>query len=262
MRRLSRRRKLLISIVMLLVLVVGGATGWLPIHKVAFQAFSPIGNILNKSGVRLSRAFDELGQLGSLGRQIDELEGENLSLNSRLSQLSELEAENSQLRNQLGYAARSKVQTISVEVVNFQPDGVRQFVHINKGESDGIRKGAVVIDGDALVGRVIDVSGGSAVVMLVNDPEFRVLVGNQNGTTTGIVKGQPGGAVIMERIQKNQNLHTNDTIVTSGLDGEFPKGLVLGKVESITESNDGIFLVANIAISADLRRVRLVQVVR
>lgn len=262
MKKQNRRSRIIVIIIALLVLIVGGATGWLPLHRVAGKVLSPVGSFLNKGGVRLNRAFHEIGQLGSLGQQNDELKGENLGLNSRLSQLSELEAENSQLRAQLGYAARSKTQTIPAEVISFQPDSIRQFIHINKGETSGVRKNATVISGDALVGKVSEVGGSSSAIMLVNDPEFRVLVMNQTGAVAGIIKGQPGGAIIMERIQKNQSLSIGDTIVTSGLDGEFPRGLVVGRVESINESNDGIFMVAGIAPAADLRRVSLVQVVK
>lgn len=262
MKKQNTRSRVLIIVIALLVLTLGGMTGWFPLHRLAGKIFSPVSSFLHKGGVRLNRAFHEIEQLGSLGQQNDELRGENLSLNSRLSQLSELEAENSQLRAQLGYAARSKTQTLPAEVISFQPDSIRQFVQINKGESSGVKENAAVISGDALVGRVGEVSGSSSAVMLVNDPEFRVLVMNQAGTVPGIIKGQPGGAIIMERIQKNQNLSIGDVIVTSGLDGQFPKGLVVGRVESIDESSDGIFMVAGITPAADLRRISLVQVVK
>ncbi|MGH9857341.1 MAG: rod shape-determining protein MreC [Acidobacteriota bacterium] len=257
-RRFSLGKWLLIAT---LVAVAGSVSGWLPVDRLAGAVGRPLGSGLSSLGRGLGSRLSELGQLGGLSEQNRQLEAENNQLQQQLAEASQLMEENALLRQQLDFAQRTRHQLLGADVISYQPDGVRQFIKINRGSRDGINAGQAVVVSGSLVGRVVRAEAGYADVMLVSDPDFRVLVSSRGGQATGIVKGRPGGLVSMERVPRDQPLGFGDLIVTSGLDGEYPRGLAVGEVVNVGEADEGIFLVAQLKPPVDLKLLHQVLVI-
>ena len=258
---MSRRKQLIILISVLLIGLVGSWTGWLPVDKAARALVRPFSTILTATGRRIGRSFDELGQIGTLSKQRDELAAENARLLEQNIEKQRLEQENQQLRAQLDFDQRSNYRVTGADVITFAPDEIRQFIYINKGSSHGLRSGMVVTSGNALVGVVKEVRSNTAEVVLVSDPDFRVLAASLDGKATGIVKGKAGGSLSMERIPRDQPIKNDDVVVTSGLDGSFPRGLEIGRVGSVETSAEGIFQTAQLRSSAQLKRLQVVLII-
>lgn len=258
---MSRLKQLIILLSVLVVGLVGSWTGWLPVDKAARALVRPISTTLTAVGRRIGRSIDELGQTGTLGKQRDELAAQNANLLEQNIEKQRLEQENQQLRALLDFAKRGSYRVTGADVITFAPDEIRQFIRINKGSSHGLGTGMVVTSGNALVGVVKEVRANTAEVMLVSDPEFRVLAASLDGKTTGIVKGKAGGSLSMERIPRDQSIKNDDVIVTSGLDGSFPKGLEIGTVGSTETSAEGIFQTAQLRSSAQLKRLQVVLII-
>src|SRR3989344_3355154 len=109
---------------------------------------------------------------------------------------------------------------------------------INKGKTDGIQVGFPVIYKNFLVGSVVDVFDYRSVVVLITSPKLSVAALDQTSGSRakGLVTGNFGTALIMDRILQDEVIAAGDLIVTSGEDGIFESGLILGKVVEVSES--------------------------
>ena len=245
----------------LLLLVMLNALGWVRVPALAQPILTPLSKPLTRLGQSVGGFFTELTQLGSLNSKNNQLEQENAQLREQVAQLKQLETENQQLRAQLQFPSQSNLQLLGADVVAFAPDTIHELLVINRGSKDGVTVGMPVVSGGQLIGKISQVSGASSFVLLVNDASFRALVIDQETKTPGIIKGQAGGAVVMERIPQTQSINNDDTIITNGQDGEFPPGLIIGKVSGVSNDSQSIFKNAQIQQVVNPYELRVVLVV-
>lgn len=175
-------------------------------------------------------------------------------------------AENERYKEELGFTERQKqlnlpyeyriAQVTSVNVA----DPFNQTININLGEKDGIKEGMPVIAVDGVVGvigRVYEFS--STVQLLTNmddkDPNSRAIsatvLGKEN-ESFGMIESydQSTGTFTMTRIAESDPLKEGDTIVSSGLGGTFPRGLVIGTVDSTQVGDFGLTHTAQVKPAA------------
>lgn len=128
---------------------------------------------------------------------------------------------------------------ISVQVIARDDTPYVQGITIDHGANDGIKKDAVVITHQGLVGHVEKVEPTTAKVRLINDLNSSVSVRLQTESrTTGIVRGQSqGNLMVIAYIPQTDVVSRDDVVLTSGLGGVYPEGLVVGKVARV-ERND------------------------
>ena len=170
--------------------------------------------------------------------------------------------QNEILKRQLNFGASAIQKLLPAEVTAYQPDNFRAFISINKGARDGIKEGMAVTSEGSLVGKITEVSTTSAKVFLLIDPEFKVAALDQNSPSraTGTVRGQIGRGLFMDKIPQDQQVKPGDTIITSGLGGDFPKGLVIGRVESVNQKDNAVFQTAQIVSDIKFSQLEIVFV--
>ena len=133
-------------------------------------------------------------------------------------------------------------------------------VLINKGAGNGVAKDMAVATSEGVVGRVIEVSPGTAKVLLIIDPNSAVDVIIQRSRAQGIMEGKIDEICILKYVQKNEDVQVGDIVVTSGLGGVFPKGLLVGRVSQVDPMRPGIFQYIEVAPSVDLAKLEEVLV--
>jgi rod shape-determining protein MreC len=131
---------------------------------------------------------------------------------------------------------------------------------IDKGEKDGVAKDMAVAVSEGVVGRVLEVSPGTAKVLLITDANSAVDVIVQRSRVQGILEGTTGEVCILKYIQKNEEVQVGDVVVSSGQGGIFPKGLVVGKVSEVDRKRPGIFQYIEVTPSVDLSKLEEVLV--
>lgn len=258
----NNNRKYFIGLVIALsLLLLLNLIGWLPLTDAGAAVVRPFSTLLSRAGQRLGNAVREIGSVGSLNQKNSELEAKNQQLSAEIVRLRELEDENAQLRQQLKFPLRGSAEMVGADVIGYQPDNVRQLIQINRGTNDGIKVGQVVVSESNLVGKVQSVSVHAANVLLASDANFRVLVLDQNTRAPGIAAGQLGGTVIMDRIPQTAKVNNGDTIITNGLDGDFPPGLIVGEVVSTKRPGESIFSQAQLKQPFEVTQLKLVRVI-
>jgi rod shape-determining protein MreC len=216
---------------------------------------------LQESMTDVLRSLREgVASVRGLGGLVDEnkrLSQEVVRLLAQQRENKVLQRENEDLRRQLGFRDRAAEDLVAGEVVSRSRDGWWNTLRINKGASDGIKPDQAVISMDGLVGRTVSVSERTADVLLLSDPTCRVAAQILRTGSFGLVAGRgPSweGQVVcrMEFINKNVPIVPGDEVITSGLGGVFPKGLLIGYVDRVYTDRTGLYQYADIISQADL----------
>ncbi len=210
------------------------------------KATSPVLIVFSQTSNKTSGTFTSLFNLSKLQTENAQLKDTVNKLQAELAQLTEAKKENEKLRSDLGFLNSGNYIYETAQVVSYDPSNLRGMITINKGSNNGLSNGMAVISEGFLVGRLIDVSKNSARVQLVTDPTSAIPVTLQQSTTNGIAKGQIGYGLSMEKIPQGQLVNKGDTVISSGLGGEIPKGLILGTITTISKQENSLFVTAEI----------------
>jgi len=196
-------------------------------------------------------------------------ERENINLKRELSRLiqksneyHEIELANIRLRNLLEFRQTVSSPTVAAEVIGADPSPWYRTIIINKGKSDGIRKGLPVVIPEGVVGQVIDTGSNYSKVLLIIDQNSAVDAIVQKNRARGIVKGVSSDKCILKYVVRRHDIEPGDNIVTSGFDGVFPGGLYIGYVEKISQGGAGLFHEVEITPYADFEKIEEVLVLK
>ncbi len=117
-----------------------------------------------------------------------------------------------------------------------------------------------VLANQGVVGKIIAVSPNASRVLLIDDHNSALDGFDQRSRARGIVAGLVDDGVILKYADRSQDLRAGDTVVTSGLDGIFPRGLLVGTVQSVHREGPGLFLAVRIAPAVDFRELEQVLI--
>jgi rod shape-determining protein MreC len=159
----------------------------------------------------------------------------------QLNLCAEIELANDRLRHLLGFEEEIKRPMIAARVVGKDPSPWSKTVIVDKGTVDGVRQGAPVVIPEGIAGVVVEASAKYAKVLLLIDPNSAVDALVQQTRSRGIVKGGGADYCVFDYVLRKHEISVGDTVVSSGLDGVFPKGLRVGRISEIVRLNAGIF---------------------
>ena len=221
------------------------------------DGISPLQAAL-RGGVReLHEIFRYIRGIGDLALENRALSEEIVYLRGEMRMARELERDNQMMRDLLGFVRRFPNRLISCEVVGRDSTGWWQTARLDKGASSGVVVGRAVITPDGLIGRTVSVSERTADVLLLSDPSCKVSVRLSRSGVFGVVAGlgvKPGEqpACRMDFILQTADVQEGDEVVTSGLGGLFPKGLLVGRVSRVEMHEGGLYQTAWIDAVATL----------
>lgn len=251
---------LLVSLLLLTVQTRGGGTG--RAGELVAIAVTPVQSLL----VRIHRSalgfWANYIDWKSVRRENATLRSENEQLRVQAMQAGETREENGRLRRLLILRDRLPLATVAGEVIGREAGGWVRSLTVNRGRGDGIAQQTPVIVPDGLVGRVVQVHRGAAVIQLLNDPASTVGAVVQRTRTAGLVEGDAGGALRFKFMARDgATVAPGDLVVTSGLGTLFPKGLPVGRVAKIEDKGSALFHFAVLAPAVDFSRVEEVLLV-
>lgn len=237
-----RRARILLAALSLAALVLitidyraGGPAGRGPIDQlrsVATTLFAPVQN-------GLATLVRPVGDVAGSVTDLFRLQSENARLRERLERLRErresfedLRRENAELRSLLDMRERISLDTITARVIALAPSNYEWTVSLDAGADDGVRRDMPVVDGDGLVGRVIQVTPRACRVLLAIDPQFHAASRLASTGETGTITGQAGGLMDFQPLDSEATIEQGDTVVTSSYEnGLYPSGIPIGSVE-------------------------------
>lgn len=222
----------------------------------------PAKNVLSFAAYHFRSAGSFFVSIGAMKQEYEKLLSENAELRARNATLADMERENEALRHEIGLLPRDRFRLVPAEVIGRGGSGSGGSLILNVGEQSGVRKGmAVVVDRGVFAGRIGSVAPFSSGVIAVSDPESIVNAVETATEARGIVRGEYGLGLVFDMVLQSDTIREGDEVVTSGLGGDIPKGLLVGTVIRQESSIDQLFQRATLAFPVRLDRTRFVFVV-
>lgn len=182
------------------------------------------------------------------------------ALRIRLQQEEALAAQSRALQQLLDLRTQAPLQTAAAAVIAGGASPDFRTMTIDKGTRDGLRPDMAVVAPAGVVGRVIMPSALAAKVQLLIDRNAAVGVLDERSRAQGVVLGTGSDRLRMEYVPGTADVKVGDTIVTSGIDGIYPKGFVVGQIESI-DRGAGEFTNIVVRPAVDLTALEAVLIV-
>ena len=203
-------------------------------------------------------------------------QNENNYLKSRVTELEQtktrnasLEAENRQLKEALKVKKTlTDFDIVNASVISRSPDSWTDLLVINKGATAGLKKNMAVMSGGGVIGRIIEVSAASAKVELITATDksanrFAVEAEATNGKKVhGIITVIGNKTLAFTQAIDSQKLKQGTKIYTSGMGGNSPKGLLVGKVATTTHDTFGLSDLIRINPAGELNDPSVVTVIK
>lgn len=193
---------------------------------------------------------------------------ENQRLQARITELEaerdrllEVEATNRRLRDLLDFRSQLPAGSVTAAVIaNSASTWFHSFV-LNKGSADGVVRGMAVVSPEGVVGQVVAAASSGSKVLLITDPHSGVDVIDQRSRARGIVSGSIDSGPVLKYAKRSEDVREGDRLITSGLDGIFPKGLLVGTVTKVRKKSFGLFQYVEVALAVDPSEIEEVLVV-
>ncbi len=252
--------------VVLLVLSSSGRLGG--IEGQLTTAARPFLVTFNNLGHKIGEVFATARDLSTLRTTNQQLQTQVDTLTIDNLRLKEVAAENQQLRELMRFAQLNPTYDfrggqVIARVIGQQPTNYLASLTIDLGSEHGIQKGMPVVTEAGLVGRIEGVGPRSSTVLLITDRSSGVqaLVQRETSRARGVVSGQAGELPVMEYIAQDDDVAEGDLIITSGLGGNFPKGLIIGQVVAVQRRDFDMFQQATVRPTVNFNRIEFVLVI-
>lgn len=209
---------------------------------------------LAHAGAGISRAISRiLASEESLSAKLRVCSEEKSALARDAVEFEKLKDENAQLREEIGYVQKSGVSGIAARIIaRSLPEDTTRIL-IDRGVADGLKEGATVVVGQGVVlGTVTALTENTSVVTLLTSRESNIpaaIIGKKR--TIGLAEGRDGAVMAMNFIPRDADVARGDVVVTSGLGGNIPEGLLLGTVTEVIDTPSAPFKEALLEPFAD-----------
>ncbi len=260
----SRRAILLVLVFLLAVIFVlpRQTRGWLeqvgkPVAEVVALPLHGLASL----NARLERFWEGYVALQGVQAENKRLRREIEFLRGQNNRLREAATASERLETLLGFKEERWPIAVAARIIGRDSTNWYRGILLDRGERDGIQSDMGVITPAGLVGRVVKTTAGSSVVLQVNDPNTAVTALIQRTRDEGMVTGTPRGRLHMKYIPLLSTVREGDLVVTSGLVGQFPKGLMIGVVKRIEKTTDDLFQSAELAPAVDFSKLEEVLVI-
>ena len=171
----------------------------------------------------------------------ENLQKENAELKAYVMQMADIESENLELNNKLNIQKKYFKDSVVTQILNLNYQGQNHHFLVDKGETDGVYIGQIVVDKSGIVGQVIEVNNASSVIRTILSNELYLTGYIKSGKTIyqSLIRGD-GRNLVINYFNKTNNIKLGDELFTTGDNLNIPKGLRIGKVKKFlnTDLND------------------------
>lgn len=219
------------------------------------EVFGPVQSAVTNAAEWTSGLWRDYFALVHTARQNRELKAQVDAMRAKLVHQEELAQANQRLRALLGLKQEHQFPALAAEVVASDTTKYFRIAILNKGSNEGVEVNMPVIHAQGVVGRVIWVSPNFCKVLLLTDPNSGCDVLVQRSRTSGVVTGLGEDRLALKYVQYNHDVTPGDRVVTTGVAGIYPRGVLVGVVTSVEERGKGAFLKVELAPAVDFSRL-------
>ena len=222
--------------------------------EITGAVLAPVRSAQDAAENMWSRYFDLVGvreENEALRQKVDELEARLLANGEDLAELK-------RLRALVQLPVDQSWRPLGARVLSGRmgPNAVLDSITISRGYSTGGRPGTPLVTHLGLVGRVLKASAHSSIVLLLTDPSSRIAVFSQESRAPGILMGMGTGQKLeVNFVQRDDKVEPGEIIITSGLDGKYPKGIPVARVLRVAPSDYTQFMAIKAEPLVDLQHL-------
>ncbi|MDD2568656.1 MAG: rod shape-determining protein MreC [Clostridia bacterium] len=213
---------------------------------------------------KFSAIPDYFGGIERLKTQKNELYDEIYRLTNEVTSLTEAKEENERLKDLLNiYDTVNKEWTpVVTDVIGRESASWYRTITIRGGEDKGFKKDMPAINGQGLIGRIVNVGKTSSDVVLISDAYGAVGAMVQNTRTVGVVEGKDGASdeLYLIHVPYDAEIELYQTVISSGLGGIYPKGLRIGYITDMETESGGLMLKCTVKSFVDFNKLEEVMV--
>ena len=233
-----------------------------PVENVTLNVTSPIQEAMRHVTRPVADWVNNITDAGALSDENTKLRQENERLTNELARARE-DAIQQQGAKDLD-AVRKQFPNdvfVTASVVSRDSVSVRSIIAIDRGKSDGVREGQIVVsEGRSLVGTITKVFDSYAWVTLITDPKSAVSAIVQESRAEGVVAGNYDASLNMEFVGQGAAVKQGDFVMTSGVGGGYPAGIVIGRVATVQKTDQDLFQEVRVDHLASLSSIERVLV--
>ncbi len=226
-----------------------------PAESLAQRALNPFFSVFYSAGGKLRAIYDRQAAERDLLAENSDLKKQLAEQTIEIAKFKTIEDENKLLREQLNFFKAGERKYLMVNVSSLvSAGGANQSFVVDRGSADGLFAGLPVVAGNGMVvGKIVETKEHLSEACLISSSrcQFAAAIANQN-RTIGLAKGDLGLTVKMDFIPQTEEIKAGDLVVTSGLEKNVPRGLVLGKVTAVNRSNKELWQTAVLEPFIDL----------
>lgn len=247
----------------LLLLSVGARTGQRsdPLRRMLQEIMRPLLGAVAAGWDSTTGIWRDYMSLVGVRQENEHLRRRILELEQQAVRVAEVELTDRRLNELLRFRAKLEGETQAAQIIGRDPFPSFGTVIVSKGEAEGVHKNMAVLSQFGVVGQIMTTSAHSSRVLLITDHNSGVDALVQRTRARGIVEGSLDGRCVMKYLKREEDVTEGDRIVTSGLDGIFPKGILVGEVTHVTRGTRGLLQVAEVRPAVPLENIEEVLIV-
>jgi rod shape-determining protein MreC len=230
-------------------------------RRLVLEAAAPLADMITVSFKELNEVWKRYIILVGMEEENRRLKKENALLTQEIIQYREGYLEGIRLQKLLALKEKVKYPTITARVIDRDQTSIIKTILINKGTSHGLRVDLPVVADQGVVGRIIESSWHASKILLLIDENSNIDALVEETRIQGILQGTGSSGCSLKYIPKTETVALGNIVISSGLSGLFPKGLLLGVVKNADKTNSGLFQKIDIAPFVDFARLEEVTVI-
>ena len=264
----NKKKNIIIYLAAFALLVFLYGVGVLkPVENLLTRILNPVLKQFYTIGADIKDTYEEQTSKYDLTKVIKELQKQVMLLTGENVKLKIALKENDILREHLGFLERNELTYIMSNIISREDilnvGGQTEVIIIDKGEQHGIYKGLSVVNSQGvIIGKVAEVKARNSRVYLTSSDRCKLAVTILgDDVTSGIAEGSLGLVIKMDFIPQIKNLNINNIVVSSGLEKDIPRGLVIGKISEIKKESNELWQSAIIEPMLNMDELIIVSVI-
>ena len=266
---LSRQKNLIALVVVLMGQIMGLAMqvkinsqqGGMSLMRLwSISAITPIEKVLVHGKNGIFSGWSNYFYLRGVKKENERLRDEMEQMRLRQVRVEQDALQARRLQALFGFKEQFISSTVAAQVIGSSGSDQSRILYIDKGSNDGVKPDMAVIAPDGIVGKILRVLPSTSQVLMINDQLSGVGATLEKTRLQGILAGQPNGTLMIKYIMKDEKVESGESVVTSGGDRIFPKGLPIGRVVESSSGKD-MFLNIRVRPAANLSKLEEVLVV-
>lgn len=232
-----------------------------PYDRIALAITTPFEIAIHWTLDSMVTFYENYIALWKTRRENESLIHENRKLVNTILNLRELEQENIRLRSLFQFKESFRIETVMARMIAKDVSTEFRAIRINRGKDSGIQPNMAVMNAEGVVGRILRVDEHTSDVVTLLDPLSAIDAYIMRSRARGIVEGLTDSLCQLKFALRVDDIQPGDLLLSSGLGGNFPKGVPVGTIIKVTRKSFGITQKVEVKPSVDFSKLEEVLVV-